>query len=299
MNSNEVKEHYSSELVQSEITRYAKGRWVGIYCLRGLDGIPTLFRYSKGKRPLKIECREDMLKIFEDYATFLPRTIYATANIYKHLTDYDDLRDLSNIISCTATWDIDNTLDKWEATIEVVKSILSFLRDEGIEDSIIVKWSGEGCHVHLHQNAISLNSSPETHPLDLAYSIVEYVRMKLQGSIMNIALKYNAINLKVENNIDPQRLFTCPLSLHRALDVVCICIPPDSLSDFTPEWIRLRTFKHYRGWDRFKLGEANRLAEKAYKLIGPRSTYRRSIRRKHMPLDKQIMKWLEKGQDHR
>ncbi|MEM2210889.1 MAG: hypothetical protein QW372_05810 [Nitrososphaerales archaeon] len=290
MNFNEIKEHYSFNLVQNEITRYAKNRWVGVYC--SFDKKPILIRYTRDKRPLKIENQNDLLKIFNEYASFIPRTIYATANIYKRLTNYEDILDLSNITSCTPTWDIDNTLDKWEATIEVVKEIISFLRSEGVEDSIIVKWSGEGCHVHLHQNALSLNS---IHPLDLAYSIVEYVKIKLQSLITDIALKYKAVNLKVENNIDSQRLFTCPLSLHRRLNVVCICIPPNSLSNFTLEWIKLRGFKHYQDWERFKLGEADKLARKAYEVIGPCLLQRRLKRKKHPPLDKQIMRWIEKN----
>lgn len=288
MNFNEIKEHYSLNLVQNEITRYAKNRWIGLYC----DKKQILFRYTKDKKPLKIENQNDLLKIFDEYASFIPRTIYATANIYKQLTNYEDILNLSNITSCTPTWDIDNTLDKWEATIEVVKGVISFLRNEGIEDSIIVKWSGEGCHVHLHQNSLSLSS---IHPLDLAYSIVEYVKIKLQNLITNIALKYKAANLKVENNIDSQRLFTCPLSLHQRLNVVCICIPSDSLSNFTLDWIKLRSFKHYQDWDRFKLGEANKLAQKAYEVIGPYQLRKRLIHKKHPPLDKQIMRWIEKS----
>jgi hypothetical protein len=67
----------------------------------------------------------------------------------------------------------------------------------------------------------------------------------------------NVDGVVVENKVDPARVFTAPLSLHRERDMVCVCIDPDKLYDFTPDDALPGRFKHFTGWsmlrNRFKL----------------------------------------------
>ncbi|RLE50796.1 MAG: hypothetical protein DRJ21_01445, partial [Candidatus Methanomethylicota archaeon] len=191
--------------------------------------------------------------------------------------------------------DIDNERDKWKATIEVCKEIISFLEKYGISKSIIVKWSGKAAHIHIHHEALSPELRRKYNPLDLAYAIVEYVIKKLEDKIRNIASKYLAEKLKVDNEHDPQQLFTCPLSLHRELNCVSICINPNDLDSFSLEWTDPSSFKHYDDWNKFEIGEADELALKAIEIVGRYpGPYKRRGRRKHPSVDEMIMKWLRK-----
>jgi len=105
-------------------------------------------------------------------------------------------------------------------------------------------------------------------PLDAAYAIVEYVNGKLHSRYVEIAERYQAPKLKVENEMDLQRVFTSPLSLHRSLNLVAICFSLDMINHFTPEWASAERYRHWKGWDRFEPGEADELAEKAYRTVG-------------------------------
>lgn len=159
--------------------------------------------------------------------------------------------------------------------------------------SVFVKWSGRGAHVHLHQGAISPELFADRGPLDVAYAIVEYVLLKVEHELTRIRERWGAGQLKVENKIDPQRVFTCPLTLHRELDVVAVCVRPDELGDFTPEWARPNSFKHWPGWDSYEPGEADELALKALEVVGPYPRPYRPRKRKTKRLEDMIRKYLD------
>ena len=291
--------HYSQDAVCEEIARFSNKRWVAIHC-QTIDksGRPYLLRYKrKGKSriPLKIESSEDVKKLLERFRKVYPRAFYASANVYGKLESQEDIKTFENIVYCLPTWDIDNELEKWEATIEAAKEIVSFLQRYGIEKSVFLKWSGNGMHVHVHHQSISKELLNRIHPLDLAYSMVEYVNTKLQARFFEIAQKHNATKLRVENKMDIQRVFTCPLSLHRSLNTVAVCIPPDKLDEFTPEWVSLEKYVHWKGWNGYVEGEANEMAVIAYKTIGgyPYTRFPKPTK-KSKRLDEMILKWLSK-----
>ncbi|MEM2370068.1 MAG: hypothetical protein QXH51_04085 [Candidatus Bathyarchaeia archaeon] len=276
-----ARKHYLSSDVQKEIIDFCRGRWVAAHHLTP-SGKLVLRRYISGK-PMKIERREDI----EELTNYMGRSVYATANVYGKIEDPFDPYDRDNIIYSTPTWDIDCDLPRWKATLKAAKEIIEFLGDWGIRESVYVKWSGNGCHLHINERSISEGLLEKYGPLDIAYAIVEYVNIKL-------AKLFIMDEVKVENKMDPARVFTCPLSLHRELNVACVCIKPEDLSKFTPEWINPQSFRHDPRWREFREGETDRLAEAAYKTVGgyPLKPGRR--RRKTKPLDEQIVEWLQR-----
>jgi hypothetical protein len=74
--------------------------------------------------------------------------------------------------------------------------------------------------------------------------------------------------LSVENEMDLQRVFTCPLSFHRSLNRVAVCFSASTINNFVPQWTDLKYYHHWKGWDQFEAGEADRLAEKAFRTVG-------------------------------
>lgn len=259
-------------------------------------------RYLGRRRriPLRIWSPEDVERLLSIFRRLKPRTFYATANVFQSLHE-DFLADPSNIVACTPTWDIDNKPEAWRATLEAAREIYAFLEKNGVSRSVFMKWSGKGCHVHLNEGAISEELRRRINPLNLAYSIVEYANLRLREKFLEIALRHKAEGLKVENEMDVQRLFTCPLSLHRELNKVCVCISPNDLDAFTPEWADPGSFRHYEDWSHFVAGEADELAIKAYEAIGgaPRVSLRspRLRRRAHPPLDEQIARWMMRPEE--
>jgi len=290
-----IEKHYSRMEVKKEILRYSRGRWVAVYCSQKSGERKTyLIRYSGRERtPLKISRLGEIEGLLKRFRRINPRTFYATSNVYWRLTIREDVMNLDNIVACTPVWDVDNNLEDWENTIKIAQEIVRFLELNGIEESVYVKWSGRGCHVHLHEEAISRRLREKVHPIDLAYAVVEYVNAKLARRFFEIAEK-SPYSPRVENNIDPQRLYTCPLSLHKTLDRVCVCIRKEELDSFDPSWTDVNGYKHFRGWNSYAPGEADSLALKAFQAMGPCPSRLKFRRRKHPPLDVQIMKWLKK-----
>jgi hypothetical protein len=282
-------EHYSRSEVQREICDFCRGRWVALHHLSA-SGNLFLRRYIGGK-PIKIRDPSDLTRL----STNALRSVYATANIYGRLQVIEDIYDPLNIAYCTPTWDIDSNLSRWKETLAVAKEIIRFLNDWGIKRSIYIKWSGNGCHIHINEKGISedilRDRNQDRNPLDLAYAIVEYVISKLSLKILELSSNGH---IKVENKMDPTRVFTCPLSLHRELDVVCVCMKPEEIEGFTPEWVSPQNFRHNPGWREFREGEADELAEAAYAAIGGYQLKFRRRSRKTKPLDKQILEWLNK-----
>jgi|YelNatPaOPRAMG01_1025707.scaffolds.fasta_scaffold36052_3 hypothetical protein len=262
-----VQLHYSRPEVLDEVIRFSNGRWIGIHTsARMKDGRPILLRYFE-KRPLKAEDVEGLKLLLNRFRRLGPRTIYATANVYARLEDEYDVKSPENVIACMPTWDIDNSLQGWRATVDAGREIYAFLESQGVR-SVILKWSGNGMHVHVHHNAFSLELYREKHPLDIAYAVVEYVRRKLATRFEDIREMRDCRELTVDNEMDPQRLFTAPLSLHRELDLVAVVINPDEIDSFEPSFANADNFRHFRGWDSASSGEADGLAEEALKIVG-------------------------------
>ncbi|MBS7646914.1 hypothetical protein KEJ24_03650 [Candidatus Bathyarchaeota archaeon] len=246
-------------------------------------------RYIKGK-PLTVKEVRDFQELLRAM-NFQVRTIYASANKYRSVNNVGDVRALSNVARCTPTWDVNSKLSNWQETIAVAKRIIAFLENEGVKDSVYIKWSGNGCHIHIHEEAISEDALNGAHPLDLAYAIVEYVNLH---ALPKISEKLCAGNIRVENRMDAGRVFTCPLSFHRKLNVVCVCLKPNKVDSFSTEWIQPKKFKHNPAWRNFKKREADALATKAYESIGGYIGSWRGKKPKNKRLDKQINEWLRK-----
>ncbi|MCX8171048.1 MAG: hypothetical protein N3E47_03610 [Candidatus Bathyarchaeota archaeon] len=281
-----LREHYSRPEVQREILDFCRGRWVALHLLS--SGGKLIFRrYADRHKPIKIESLADLDRIND----CMLRSIYATANVYRRLNRVEDLYDQANIAYSTPTWDIDSDISNWRKTIQVAREILRFLGEWGIKRSIYIKWSGNGCHIHINERSISGNLIDKYNPLALAYAIVEYIKSKIPLDFAGALCNGKVI---VENKMDLTRVFTCPLSLHRELDAICVCMRAEDLEKFTPEWIDPQKFKHNPDWREFKDGETDKLAEKAYKTVGENLFRPGKRRRKTKPLDKQILEWLQK-----
>lgn len=275
-----AERHYSKSEVIEEIFRFSKNRWIALYSSEGY-----FRRYQENGVPLKAERLLDIEKMIRDYSV---RSIYASICTFKSLKTRYDTDEESNIIDCMPTIDVDNKLEAWRQTIEVIKEALSILEEYNVKKSIIIKWSGEGCHLHLNPKAIDSELIEKYGALNLAYSITEFLIRKLEPRIFSLRLENP--ELKIENKIDKKRVFTCPLSLHRSINKVCVCIDPLELDDFEIEWAGLENYRHFKGWDVFLKGEMNELAITAYREIGPKPFRRK---RKYPKLDEQIRKFLE------
>jgi len=298
---NVVMPHYNKQEVQDEIVRFSQNRWIAVQCQAlNQQGYPVLLRYHRGrgkiKAPLTITKPEEIPLLLNQYIRLRPRTFYASINVYKELTQQDHVKAMSNILHCTPTWDIDNTPDKWKATVEAAKEITSLLGKEGVSKSVWFKWSGMGAHVHLHHRAFSPELLQSIAPLDAAYAVVEYVNKRLRSRFAEISKSRQARELNIENEIDLQRVFTCPLSLHRSLNRVAVCVPQDRIDRFIPDWTTVEGYRHWRGWDQYSIGEADALAEKAYKLAGP---YSKSLPKPKLkqPHTDTIVKWLKDSKE--
>jgi len=295
-----VVHHYNKVEVQEEIAKFSRSRWVALHCeFLNPQGYQVLLRYQrasgKAKVPLTITEPKDVPKFVQRFERLKPRTFYASANVYKELTHPGHVKSIENIAFCTPTWDIDNTPEKWGATIAVAKEIVDFLNQEGVSESVFLKWSGKGVHVHIHERAFSEDLSKKVKPLDAAYAVVEYVNRKLGRKYVEIAERYEAQELSVENEMDLQRVFTCPLSLHRSLNRVAVCFSTSTIKDFVPQWTDLKHYRHWKGWDHFEAGEADRLTEKAHRTISthPHKTQNKTSETKGETPGDLITKWLK------
>lgn len=296
-----VISHYNSKEVQEEIVRFSQNRWVALHCeFLNPQGYPVLLRYQrttgKEKKPLRITNIEGVLTLLRRFERLRPRTFYASANVYKELTLPEHVKSLDNIAFCLPTWDIDNALSKWKATVAVAKEIVGFLERAQVSKSVFLKWSGNGVHVHIHHRAFSTDLLRKINPLDAAYAIVGYVNIKLHSKYAEIAAKHGARELSVENEMDLQRVFTCPLSLHRSLNLVAVCFSSNMLDDFTPAWASLERYRHLKEWDQFEEGEADSLAKEAYQTVGtyPLKTRSATSEQKRRTTANVITKWFER-----
>jgi hypothetical protein len=272
MGSDDVVEYYQNAIVREEISAFCKSRWVAIHCEKKTpQAVPYLVRYKGWKRkiPLTISSEADVTKLLTMFAKLSPRTFYGTINEYCKLDSQGELDEIDNIQRSSPIWDIDNLPDDWKTTIKAARLILEFLQDNGIKKSAFVKWSGKGAHVHLNPKAVSDSIYSRIGPLNIAYALVEFVIRSLKPQFRKLVESTNLSHFTVENKIDPKRIFTAPLSLHRNLFRACVCILPEDLDNFEISWTNPKSFRHNDNWDRAAIGEGDSLAELAYNKIGP------------------------------
>jgi hypothetical protein len=286
--SDHVVEYYQNSIVREEISAFCKGRWVAIHCEKKTpQGVPYLVRYKGWKRkiPLTISSEADVTKLLTMFSKLSPRTFYGTINEYSKLDSQEELDDIDNIQRSSPIWDIDNLPDDWETTIKTAKLILEFLHDNGVKKSAFVKWSGKGAHVHLNPGAVSDSMYLRIGPLNIAYAVVEYVIRSLKPQFRKLVESAKSSHLSVENKIDPKRIFTAPLSLHRNLFRACVCILPEDLNSFEISWTNPQSFRHNNSWTRFAKGEGDNFAEQAYGKIGPCPYTGRLYQKRSLPLN--------------
>jgi len=219
----EVLAHYSKPQVREEIAEYCNGRWVA---LEGLErsGRRAFLRYTRGGTPLTINKPENISLLLRRFRYFKPRTIYASVNSYGKLENREDTEDPVNIMKTMPVWDVDASLNSWEYAVKASEVIIDRLDKERLSRSVYLKWSGRGIHIHVHGEAFSQKILKRNNPLDVAFSVVEYILRKTKDQLVKLAAKAPQTEdrpLKIENKIDIKRVFTAPLSLHRQL-VLCL-----------------------------------------------------------------------------
>ncbi|MCS7126124.1 MAG: hypothetical protein NZ929_04355 [Aigarchaeota archaeon] len=288
MSEDIIIKHYMKDEVLREIVDFSIGKWIAVHCAKTDEsGEQLMFRYyPKTGKPLKISSPEDVKNLLIIFERFSPRTFYASINVYKRLEVKEDILDRINIVASTPTWDIDPLKEDYNIVIRSVEELVSKLDSLGVSRSVIVKWSGRGAHVHIHPNAFSPKIYRKIHPLDVAYSVTEYVLRKMS----------NYDNVKIENKIDLGRVFTIPLSIHRRLNRVSVCINVNEIWGFDLSWTDINSFRHDSSWRDHIVGEGDDLAERAFREIGP-YLYKGRKKRVSKPLDKQILETLEKFKD--
>jgi hypothetical protein len=268
-----ILEHYRRDDVAREVAEFARGRWLA---LEGQgEGGRVFVRWWRG-RPLAVSSPAEFKALVESFSGAGVRSVYATACVYGRVASKEDVEDAGNVVAATPSWDIDASLEEWEAAVEAAKLIVRFLEERGVKESVYLKWSGEGVHVHVHEGALSRRVLELADPLTAARALVEYTIRKLEGELRALAGKRPV--LKVENLMDPKRVFTVPLSVHRRVDKVAVCFKPESLDSFDPSWADLGSFKHDPRWREHREGEADELALDALKALsalqGPLSRVR-------------------------
>ena len=264
MDHESIEKYYSNELVKREIADYCRGRWVAIE--GGSFNSRVFLRYWRKSKPLSISEPPDVEILLKRFRAVKPRTIYGSINIYSKLSSKADPNDPKNIVYTSPIWDIDGDLRIWKNIIEAARIIVDELEKLGIIKSVFIKWSGEGAHVHVHERCFSSDLLSKYNPLDIAYSIVEYVLGKCRRKLAEITSASNT--LKIENEIDLKRVFTAPLSLHRKRDLCCVCFKPNVLDSFEIEWANPQKFKHDDSWREYVEGEGDEAAIKALKSVG-------------------------------
>ncbi|MEM4477893.1 MAG: hypothetical protein QXH90_06000 [Candidatus Korarchaeum sp.] len=266
-----VKEHYSKEEVKLEVIEFSRRRWIalaGNRWVRYLSGVPIT---------------TDVLSLPDTLISTGTRALYATASLYNELSRKEDVFDETKVKAVTPFLDIDNEPEDWKLTVEAARILVDALDSLGIRRSRYVLWSGRGVHVRVNE----LSMSEEFRGLDSAWALAELVRLKVEERISDLRIK--ARSLRVENQLKPRALFTVPLSLHRKLDRVAVCVNPDDLDDFDISWAEPLDFKHWRDWRKYETGESDQAVLEALSRLG--GYYRRGRSRKELPVDEMIRRW--------
>ncbi|MEL9940433.1 MAG: hypothetical protein QW348_06295 [Ignisphaera sp.] len=276
MEFGDILKHYSSPIVKETIFEYCKDRWVAV---EGVAENSRIFVRYFGKKPLKLDNMNTLLDILTKYRHLNPRTVYASLNIYGKLGTVEDLENPLNIVATTPFWDIDvEGLENWRLAIDAAKIIVDFITSRyGQLKSLYIVWSGEGAHVRLHERAIPPELFDTYSPVDVAYAIVEYVLENVKDKISELVQRSGG-KVKVENLVDPKRVFTAPLSIHRKHDLVAVAIDAKNIDSFDISWANIRNFKTDNPWKYLSPGEAEALARDAIKILSEkRHRYRTAI----------------------
>jgi len=284
MSFHSLLKHYEKPEVRREIVDYCRNRWIAIHCeTTGRNRVHLMIRYDEGK-PLKVDSEYEFTKLINRYFKYRPRAFYATTHIYYKLETREDVLDRSNIIYSSPVWDIDSKDGDWRKVIRKACEIVSMLDSFGVSKSVFIKWSGRGAHVHINPFCFSSDVRRKIEPIDIAYAVTSFIANRLEPTE----------GLVVESRIDIQRVFTSPLSLHRLLDRIAVCLPPDKLEEFDISWTDPNSYVHFPdSWRRFSEGEGDDLAERAFISIGPYIAGKHR-RRKHKPLDAEILEAMKK-----
>ncbi|MEM2598593.1 MAG: hypothetical protein QW482_02630 [Thermoproteota archaeon] len=255
-----IFKYYSQPRVAGELFDYGRNRWIAV---EGSSKGRVFIRHGRDGSPLRLEDSSSVSRLLKEFWFVKPRSFYGSANKYGRLSTNEDLEDFSNILRSTPTWDVDNSVEKWRETLVVCRLIVETLEKENVVKSVYLKWSGRGCHVHVSEEAFSREFLKKHHPLDAAFSVVEYVARMVKPKLNALA-----VDAKIENKMDLKRVFTLPLSLHRELDYSCVCFKPDEINNFDLSWVDPENFKHKPVYNDFEAGEADELAEKALSSVG-------------------------------
>jgi len=239
--------YYARETVKREIFNFSRGRWAAVYG-------KAFTRYDKSGRPLSIKSPDDVARLAGELGA---RSFYATAALYGKVEGREDVDD-AKIKAYTPFFDIDVTIDRWEFAVRAAEVVISELDRLGVSRSVYVLWSGEGIHVRINEGAL-----PGRRPFEEARALVRYVLRRAGPALKDLSERSGGV-LKVEDLIDPKRVFTAPLSLHRALNYAAVCIPVDKLPAFSPDWANPDSPRHEEGcYTRVEPGEAATLVETA------------------------------------
>ena len=292
MDFEEVLTYYSKPQVKEEIAAYCSGRWVA---LEGFypNGGRAFLRYSRGGNPLTINEPENVDLLLKRFRFFKPRTIYASVNSYKTLENRENTEDPENIGRSMPIWDVDASLESWEYAVKASEIIVDCLDREGVSRSVFLKWSGRGIHIHVHDGAFSQRILKKHNPLDIAFSIVEYILRKAKAQLVKLAEKAPQTGdrlLKIENKMDLKRVFTAPLSLHRQLDLCCVCFKQNDIHNFSPDWAKIEICRHDPSWKIYEEGEGDQLAVKAVAEIGGYDGWPQAPRRRRIEVSAEIKK---------
>lgn len=293
MNYIDVLNHYKRDIVRREITEWVKNKWVAIHCQERDENGRLIFIRYMDKKPLSLDSPEDLKKLMERFKRLRPRTIYASINEYKVLSDVSNVYDLDNIIASTPTWDIDNKLEDWKTTIKIGRFIGELVMKEGVHQGLYYIWSGRGLHLHIHPYSFSRKIRGRYNPLDISYAIVEFIRSEFIGKFPQFNIGLGG-SIKIENKMDIARVFTAPLSIHRELDLVTVALKYGDLENFGLSWLDINKFKHNMRWREYVEGEADDLAFKAYEAVGGYPYNLRYKIRKTKPVDEMIRDWLDR-----
>lgn len=259
-----VEAHYSRPEVAREVAEFAVGRWVALE--GSFEGRRVFIRYFRGV-PLTVRSPGDVLSLISRYRRLGARTFYATVHVYRDISSRGSVEDLGNVAYTTPFLDVDGSLERYSAVLEVVRVIVEFLERYGISRSVYVLWSGEGAHVRVNERAFSGELLSRYHPLAVSYAVAEYVLRSLREKLDAVA---RSAELRVENLVDAKRVFTAPLSLHRQRDVVAVCFKPDAVTSFDPSWVDPRSYRHDpSAWRSYEPGEADTLALEALRSVDP------------------------------
>ena len=243
------RKYYSKREVGDEIASFLRNRWAAV---EGKVGNEKVFaRYLEGE-PLWIRSYDDLLKVLEKYPW--TRTLYGTISVYEN-------KPLDKLKGITLFWDLDCEYELGPC-LKAAKRIGLFLRRSGVEPWI--KFSGKGFHVHVNEGCFDWKAVEN--PFEIARKVEAYVVHKLRRELEDLELS----GLKVEMLVDPARVTTAPLSLHRELDRVAVAMRLDGLDQFDVSWADPNNPKHDADSWRMCEGSLEALIEEALRWSPPR-----------------------------